>query len=159
MQNTSEKHPTRHSKAVGRPRLADSWNADALRSRADQYFAKCNRRSKTVAAKDGPINIPDPAPYTLEGLCCFLSISVNTFKSWLKLDSDLGEAAILIHQQIIADRIEGALDGRQHASFAQFLLKNNDPEHYRDKVEVENTVAEDAKNMFEAWSKMWKNQP
>ena len=156
LQHTSNNNFSRASHPIGRPRLADSWSPEALNDIAAKYFAKCDARTKQTVTKDGIFDVRDPAPYTIEGLCCFMRISVNTFRSWLKLDSPLGEAAVLINQQIIADRIEGALDGRQHPSFAQFTLKNNDPEHYRDKVEVENTVSEEAKGMFDAWSTMWK---
>ena len=155
LQNTSSNY-SRASHAPGRPRLADSWDADALEKAARKYFEKCDSRTKPTVTKDGVFQVASPAPYTIEGLCCFLRISVNTFKSWLKLNTDLGAAAVLVHQQIIADRVEGALDGRQHAGFAQFTLKNNSPEHYRDKVEVENTVAEEARSMFDQWATMWK---
>ena len=155
MQNTSQKQ---NNKITGRPRKDDNWTADVLLERADRYFEKCNQRTKWVPAKDGPIEVPNPAPYTVEGLCCYLKIQRSTFRAWRKKNNDLGEAAELIHQRIVADRIEGALDGRQHAAFAQFILKNNDPEFYKDKIEVENTVAEEAQSMFEAWSKMWKIQ-
>ena len=49
----------------------------------------------------------------------------------------------------------GALDGTQNSSFAQFMLKNNTPEAYRDKVEVETDISERSAKMFDEWSKLW----
>jgi hypothetical protein len=158
MQSKSEKTQKNTKKAVGRPRKSSTWNAEALNERADRYFAQCDSRTKAVITKEGLENIPAPKPYTVEGLCVYLKIDRRLFAAWRKRSDDLGKAAELLHERITANRIEGALDGRQHPGFAQFLLKNNDPEYYRDKVEVENTVAEDAKAMFEQWSHMWKIQ-
>ena len=36
------------------------------------------------------------------------------------------------------------------------MLTNNHPEDYREKVEVENSVSEEAKNMFDEWKKLWE---
>ncbi len=149
---------SKNNKITGRPRTKNEWTAALLLERADRYFAIQNDHTKFIAGKDGAVEVPDPAPYTVEGLCCYLKINRTTFRNWRQRNDELGEAAELIHQRIAADRIEGALTGRQHAGFAQFILKNTDPEFYRDKVEVENTVAEDAKQMFDAWSQMWKVQ-
>ena len=56
---------------------------------------------------------------------------------------------------IAANRVTGALDGTQNSSFAQFMLKNNTPEAYRDKVEVETDISERSAKMFDEWSKLW----
>jgi hypothetical protein len=125
---------------------------------ASEYFSWCDSRTKTVAGKSGPYTVDDPRPYTIEGLCCFLDITTATYYNWKKQPDDLGAAVERIHQRIIANRVEGALDGRQHAGMAQFMLKNNDPEHYREKIEVANTIADGDRAMLEAWSSMWKVQ-
>ena len=145
-------------KIPGRPREKTDWTGEILSERADRYFKKCDDRIKVVVTKEGIANVPDPAPYTIEGLCSYLRIDRSTFRAWRKKTDLLGEAAELIHQRISANRIEGALDGRQHAGFAQFILKNTDPEYYRDKIEVENSVAEETANMLAEWSKQWKIQ-
>jgi hypothetical protein len=80
------------------------------------------------------------------------------FYHWRKRSDALGLRAQKIHNKITANRIAGALDGTQNSSFAQFLLKNNNPDDYKEKVEVENTVSERAASMFEAWSKAWERK-
>lgn len=106
--------------------------------------------------KEGAEEVPFPAPYTLEGLCCYLGICRKTFWNWRREDSELGEAAEALHLRITANRIEGALDGTQSASFSQFLLKNNDAECYRDKVEVNAGLSDQTAAAFERWMSMFK---
>ena len=144
------------AKKPGRPRKVETWTAEALAEAADKYFAKCDSRTKEVVTKEGVEVISNPAPYSIEGFCCFISVLRNEFYRWRKLEDDLGRQAELIHQMITANRMEGALDGTQNPAFAQFLLKNNNSEHYRDKIEVENSLAQETAGMFEEWSKLWK---
>lgn len=61
----------------------------------------------------------------------------------------------MIHLKITENRISGALDGTQNSSFAQFMLKNNNPADYKDKVEVENSVSDDVKSIFERSLMQW----
>ena len=146
----------KEKKKTGRPRKAENWTAALLNERAREYFEKCDSRIRTVVTKEGPVQEPHPAPYSIEGLCDYLDITRNVFYGWRKKDNALGIRAQKIHNKITANRVTGALDGTQNCSFAQFLLKNNNPEDYRDKVEVENSVSEQAASMFEKWSGTWK---
>ena len=144
-------------KKMGRPRKLENWDAALLNERAREYFDKCDSRVKYVPVpKVGVEEVPDPEPYSIEGLCDYLDITRNKFYEWRKKNDALGLRAQKIHNKITANRITGALDGRQNSSFAQFLLKNNNPEDYREKVEVENTVSEQAASMFDAWSRSWQ---
>ena len=140
----------------GRPRLAKNWTAELLAERSREYFEKCDRRTKTKYDKDGrAYQVEAPEPYSIEGLCVYLDITRNEFAAWRKRKDALGERAEKIHLKITANRITGALDGDQNPSFAQFMLKNNVPEDYKEKVEVENTVSERAASIFADWSEKW----
>jgi hypothetical protein len=156
----SSEHSPRQSGSMrrppGRPRKIDNWDAESLARAAKEYFDKCDRRTKPVMTKEGVEYIPSPAPYSIEGLCSSIGVLRNTFSSWRKREDDIGFQAELIHQTITANRMEGALDGTQNPAFAQFLLKNNNAEHYRDKIELEGSVSSEAVSMFSAWSEMWK---
>ena len=146
-------------KKLGRPRKSSNWTAPLLNERAREYFDKCDRRTKPVVVKDcGIVDVPNPAPYSIEGLCDYLDITRHQFAAWRKKDDALGIRAQKIHNKITANRVIGALDGTQNSSFAQFLLKNNNPEDYKEKVEVENTVSEQAASMFDQWSELWKRK-
>lgn len=143
-------------KKMGRPRKAENWTAALLNERAREYFDLCDSRTKKVPVpKVGLIDVPNPKPYSIEGLCDYLDITRQVFYNWQKKNDDLGIRAQKIHNRITADRITGALDGTQNSSFAQFLLKNNNPADYKEKVEVENTISEQAASMFGEWSKQW----
>ena len=146
-------------KKPGRPRKADNWTAALLNERAAAYFEKCDSRTKLVPVpKVGMVQAPNPAPYSIEGLCDYLDITRSEFYHWRKRSDALGLRAQKIHNKITANRIEGALDGVQNSSFAQFLLKNNNPEEYKDKVEVENSISEKAVSMFDQWSALWEKK-
>ena len=143
-------------KKMGRPRLAKNWTPELLNERAREYFDKCDARIKTRYDRDGcAYQVIAPEPYSIEGLCVYLDITRNDFAAWRKRGDALGERAEKIHLKITANRITGALDGDQNPSFAQFMLKNNAPEDYRDKVEVENTIGERAQKIFDDWSEKW----
>lgn len=136
-------------KKIGRPRKAENWTAALLNERAREYFDKCNSRKKPLPTKDDIILVPDPEPYSIEGLCDYLEILRREFDHWRKLSNDLGRRANLIHQTITANRVTGALDGKQNSSFAQFMLKNTNPEEYRDKVDVEHAVSSELHSIFD----------
>jgi hypothetical protein len=145
-------------KRMGRPRLAKNWTPELLAERSREYFDKCDSRTRTRYDKEGNSYDEEwPEPYSIEGLCVYLDITRYEFDAWRKRPDELGKRAEKIHLRITANRITGALDGKQNASFAQFMLKNNASEHYKDKVEVENTVSEKAANMFNEWSAKWKS--
>ena len=142
----------------GRPRKEENWTAELLAERARGYFNKCDSRTREEVTKSGLEVVSNPEPYSIEGLCVYLDITRKLFDAWRKRGDDLGERAEKIHLRITANRITGALDGTQNCSFAQFMLKNNDPDQDRDKVEVENTVSEQAASMFEQWSALWRKK-
>lgn len=146
-------------KKRGRPRKLTNWTAQLLQERACKYFEKCDSRTKMIPVpKVGMVESPDPEPYSIEGLCDYLDITRQVFYAWRKKVDALGVRAQKIHNKITANRITGALDGKQNSSFAQFLLRNNNPEDYKDKVEVENSISQEAASMFEKWSELWQRK-
>ena len=73
-------------------------------------------------------------------------------------DSALAQKARMLHQKITENRVSGALDGTQNSAFARFMLVNNNPDDYREKVEVENSVSESVQSIFEMAVGSWKNK-
>lgn len=148
----------KNEKKRGRPRKIENWTAKILQDRALEYFKKCDSRTIATATKDGMVNEVKAIPYSVEGLCAYLDITSAQFTAWRKQTDALGERAAKIHLKITANRVEGALDGSQNSSFAQFMLKNNNPEDYRDRVEVENTVDEATKSILEMAVGSWRDR-
>ena len=142
----------------GRKRVLP-WSADVLQDRAAKYFEKCDSRVKTDVDKDGNVlTVPDPRPYTIEGLCCYLKVTRRTFLKWIKEGGELGERAELIREEIIANRVEGALEGRLNAGFARFTLFNQDPENFKEKVNVENSFSPEASAVLQSWMHGWERK-
>lgn len=120
------------------------------------YFSKCDARTKVVTDKEGgAFAVPDPAPYTIEGLCNHLNIDTETFRNWCRRDSAIGAKARMLRQRIAENRVTGALDGRQNSSFARFMLTNNHSYDYREK-EPEGVVNESIHSILELARDSWK---
>lgn len=143
-------------KRRGRPRKAESWNAQLLQERSREYFDKCDGRTKVVQSKEGPVEVPWPEPYSIEGLCVYLDVPRWQFQKWRKQTDTLGKKAEMVHLRVMANRVCGALDGTQNSTFAQFMLKNNDAENYKEKVEVESSVSEQVAGLLERSLATWE---
>lgn len=148
--------PKNFQKKLGRPRKAKNWTAALLQERSREYFDRCDSRMKDIFTKHGVVQVSNPEPYSIEGLCCYLDITRNDFDSWRKRTDALGDRAEKIHLRITANRVTGALDGTQNSSFAQFMIKNNNPRDYKDKVEVESTVSDDLAQILEKSLSQWQ---
>ena len=137
-------------KTVGRPvKRTPKNDIEELKRKADEYFKKCDDRTKEVARDGDIVEIADPAPYTVEGLCVRLGVISRTFRQWVKLDTPFGEACKMIHQRVTDNRVSGALEGKQNASFARFLLTNEDPELYSEKVKIEASIDGEVHSIFD----------
>ena len=72
----------------GRPRLAKNWTAVLLAERSREYFDKCDARTKLACDKEGNLyDVPNPEPYSIEGLCVYLDITRREFDGWRKRKS------------------------------------------------------------------------
>lgn len=88
---------------------------DLLLEEAYKYFDWCNKNpvKKNEAIKSGPtagkiIQIPTQRPYTLQGLCVHIGISMDTFKNYSLRDDFLG-VTTHIREVIQANQLEGAM--------------------------------------------------
>lgn len=146
------KEELKEVKRLGRPREKNTWTSELLNDRAREYFNKCDNRVRKVVRGNEVIEVSDPAPYVIHGLCNYLDISTPTFYRW-RLGEGCSESvrdkAISLHQRITDNRISGALDGRQNSAFAKFLLTNDNADEYRDKVEIETGMSEEVRSLFE----------
>lgn len=91
-------------------------------SKAYEYFQWCDKNPwiKKEAIKSGDyagtlIDIPTQRPYTLEGLCLYLGISLNTFKNY---QDRKGFMTVTTHVREIIDanQLEGAAVGAYNAN-------------------------------------------
>jgi hypothetical protein len=135
----------------GRPRKEANWTGALLLKHSKYYFDKCDSRTRKAVTKLGAVvDIPCPAPYTIEGLCLHLGIATTTFRRWWEEGGARSKAIGLLRQKITENRVVGALDGVQNPSFARFMLTNNNPEEYAEKVNVESSVDPKLASIFDA---------
>lgn len=135
----------------GRPRKEANWTGKLLLKHAQYYFDQCDGRKRKAVTKLGiEVELSYPAPYTVEGLCLHLGIATSTFRQWFLDGGDRGEAVALLRQRITENRVTGALDGTQNSAFAKFMLINNEPQNYSDKVAVEGSVDPKLATIFDA---------
>jgi hypothetical protein len=119
----------------------------AKRSRA--YFEKCDAETKQVVTKAGDVvEISNPRPYTIEGLCVHLGIGRDEFRKWLRRDDDMQTAARDIQLRIEENHLVAAARGETNATMAQFILKAYEPEEYVEKKEKENTSSSPLVSIF-----------
>lgn len=131
----------------GRPRKDENWSHELLSERSERYFSKCDSRVKEVLTKEGIVQMANPAPYSIEGLCCYLDVSRDTFTDWLKMPDDIGDAARRAYLQILANQVESGIDGKS-AALTQFILKNTAPQYYQDKSETQVGMDQSLSELF-----------
>lgn len=102
--------------------------ADVLLKKARAYFDWCDQTPwiKREPLKSGAmagtiIDVPVQRPYTLVGLCVYLSISEDRFREYEQQPS-LSEACIQLRQAIRQNQLEGLTVGAYSASVIARLL-------------------------------------
>lgn len=101
---------------------------DLLLNEAYKYFDWCNKNpvKKNEAIKSGPtagkiIQIPTQRPYTIQQLCVYIGISLNTFKNYETRDNFL-TVTTHIREIIQANQLEGAMvEAYNHNIVARLL--------------------------------------
>ena len=100
------------------------WNdPNELIEYIEQYITRCDTHQKAELFFGKIKWVPDPIPYTIEGLAHHLGIHRTTLKEFKEM--------------VLRNLAERALMGNTHASFTMFLLKNN--YGFVDKKEIEHT--------------------
>lgn len=114
----------------GRPLKYET--ADELQAAIDVYFKQCDERTKTIVTKSGDvIEVPDPAPYTISGLCLVLDLDRQSLLNYSRREEffDIVRRAKL--------RIQNDIELRSfnnNPTGAIFNLKCNFG--YRDSIDV-----------------------
>ena len=136
-------------KRRGRPRKSDTWTGELLSKRARQYFEKCDAETKRVVTKAGDIvDIPNPRPYTIDGLCVHLGVGRDEFRKWLRAEGELKIAVRDIQLRIEENHLVAAARGETNATMAQFILKAYEPEEFIEKKEKENSSSSPLVSIF-----------
>ncbi len=121
----------------GRPLKFKS--AEDLQMAIDAYFSECDARTKKelVKYKDYTelVDVPNPKPYTVEGLASHLGVDRGTLINYSKRE-DFFHTIARAKEKILANLIERGLDKSNDGGMTKFNLINN--YGFRDKHEDEN---------------------
>lgn|GEM_PF-1248831 len=105
--------------------MAQKKEADALRAKAEAYFAACDSTRERVALKNGEVTYYQ-VPYTMAGLCASLGVPREALEKARRggqegggRDAALAWAAARVEQHLV----ERALLGELNAGVATILLK------------------------------------
>ena len=122
----------------GRPR--DYKSVDDMSKKIDEYFMECDKRMVDVVSKLGTVvKVNKQRPYTISGLCLYLDLSRKVLLEYQNREDreEFRNTITRAKMKIENDVSEGALDGRYDGRVAQFNLKNNFSDTWRDKKEID----------------------
>ena len=119
----------------GRPR--DYKSVDDMSKKIDKYFLMCDERMVDVVSKLGTVvKVNKQRPYTVSGLCLYLELDRSNLLRYQNRE-EFCNTITRAKMKIENDVSEGALDGRYDGRVAQFNLKNNFSNAWRDKKEID----------------------
>ena len=108
---------------------------EAMQEKIDEYFKECDENTKAFITKDGDVmEVPQPIPYTIEGLAVALGVDRVTLLNYEKRD-EFFSTIRSAKDKVLRNMTERSLIGDNVASVSIFLLKNN--YGYRDTQHVE----------------------
>lgn len=114
----------------GRPRKFKS--PKQMQEAIDKYFAGCDNHTRQVYVKSKQelVDMKDPLPYTIEGLCHELDIDRSTLLRYEDYENEKGESEFCniikrAKMRVQENLVTRALTGENNATISIFLLKNN----------------------------------
>lgn len=110
---------------------------EQMQKAIDAYFDKCDNAVEWVATKVGPMEIPSPDPYTIEGLAVALGMSRQSLLNYSKeerFDGLFVDTIMCAKTRVLNSIVTGSIKGRFNANASNFNLKNNFG--YTEKQEV-----------------------
>lgn len=125
---------------VGNDGRGKKWSTpEALQKDIDAYFKRCDDNTKVELIMGKFREIPHPLPYSIEGLAVALDVDRMTLKNYEKRKGYEPFFAVIkkARDKVLANMVERASNYDSHASFTQFLMKNN--YGFVDRQEIENT--------------------
>lgn len=101
---------------------------EEMQKKIDEYFEKCDNNTKTIFTKEGlTVEVKNPKPYTIEGLCMVLGCTRPTLLNYEKKEgyepyfNTIKDAKMKVQ----LNKVERGLMGESNPTFAIFDLVNN----------------------------------
>lgn len=132
--------PKGNKYAVGNSgREKDFESPEAMQKVIEEYFEKCDNRVIQVYVKSQQniVEMNDPEPYSIEGLCAALGICRGTLSNYEKGEGyeEFFTTVRKAKLKVLADMAARSLEGKNNAVISIFLMKNNFG--YTDKTETD----------------------
>lgn len=110
---------------------------DELQKAIDKYYKRCDENTKTVIVKNEVVTIPDPIPYTIEGLANVLECDRLTLLNYETLEGyeEYFNTVKKAKRKVLQNKIERGLMGSLNPIVTIFDLKNN--HGFKDKSEIQ----------------------
>lgn len=111
---------------TGREKLFST--PELLRAAFEKYFYECDNNTQQVITKDGVlVSVPDPIPYTIEGLCDVLDCDRDTLLNYQKAPGyeEFFGTVKSAKMKIQRNKVERALSGKANATYTIFDMVNN----------------------------------
>jgi hypothetical protein len=113
---------------------------EALQAAIDRYFDDCDKRTRKIVNRDGDVeSVPDPRPYTLQGM----GVSLDLYDThWPEIYSNrnvgYAQAISRARAKILAQRVENLVHcDTRNTNGIKFDLTNNFG--WKEKSEVEHS--------------------
>lgn len=101
---------------------------ELLQAAFDKYFSECDNHTEKVLTKDGfLVDVPDPIPYTIEGLCVVLDCDRDTLLNYQKAEGyeEFFGTVKSAKMKVQKKKVERALSGKANATYSIFDMVNN----------------------------------
>jgi len=130
--------PKGHTFSIGNSGKPKKWKtAESLQKDVNLYFKKQDDNNKTLLTKDGKkVEINEPLPYTVEGLCIFLECNRETILNYEKQKGYEKYFGIIVNakKKIFNSWVERGITGQYNCNFTKFVMVNNTD--YKDSQEI-----------------------
>jgi hypothetical protein len=125
------------SRKVGRPLAYE--DPKEMEKKIEEYFQECDEREVEEITKKGEVvSVRKQRPYTVSGLCLHLGMDRVTLLEYQKKE-EFSNTITRAKLRIENDTEEGMVDSRYDSRGAQFSLRNNFSDIWKEKQEVEKT--------------------
>lgn len=124
---------------IGRPRAFT--DIEKLKSDIEAYFKECDDATGHIVTKQGEVvEVPDPTPYTIEGLSDHLGVTRATLLNYQKKSGyeDFFYTITRAKAKVQRDISERGLSRKSDANMSKFILSNNF-DGYVDKQQIEHS--------------------
>lgn len=125
--------------AGGRPRVFT--DLEKLKKDIQAYFDECDNARGYVVTKQGEVvDVPEPKPYTIEGLSEHLGVTRATLNNYQKAKGyeQFFDTITRAKAKVQRDIAERGLNRKSDASMSKFILSNNF-EHYKDEKHLDHS--------------------